>query len=442
MPAYTADGQLVPRKPIFEQKVTNLVDQLMEKADLIKEFIHKKRQGQLNLNLISRIGIYTPALNATITRYKKHFQQTSKSTSTAQMIKKPRKYRLKSDKLEQNRLKREALRQEKQAAAAAKTAAKMRLNKAKSAGRIKQKKIRHIISTGLSPVKQKDALASFNDLVSKKQETKQAKKNEIKRMKALEKRNKTNKVPKLKINHYFNDLDCHSNTNQSEPSEASNTTDFASNNCNAITSDRSTNSSTSQPTQTASKSHRQNHIRSLINDTSHLEAAEQRSNQSNPQEKPVKIPKKRGRKKKTLSPECEAKRSKKVHVDIIQPVTVSKSVDNQQMKSTKEVKIGVFEKSMLGELSPLVVAFKDVPDGERIPCVVEQQSLFKFMYLLKKTDANYKYFYKYTIIRSSRLGKYVGIKPFSGQLTSEYLNEKRLEAVEKILDQVFKSKPS
>lgn len=438
MPAYTADGQLVPRKPIFEQKVTNLVDQLMEKADLIKEFIHKKRQGQLNLNLIGRIGIYTPALNATITRYKKHFQQTSKSTSTAQMIKKPRKYRLKSDKLEQNRLKREALRQEKQAVAAAKTAAKMRLNKAKSAGRIKQKKIRHIISTGLSPVKQKDALANFNDLVSKKNETKQAKKNEIKRMEALEKKNKTKKAPKLKINHFFNNLDCDSNTNQSEPSEASNTT----NNCNAITNDGSTNSSTSQSTQAAPKSYRQNHIRNLINDTSHLEAAEQRSNQSSAHKQPVKTLKKRGRKKKTLSPECEAKRSKKVHVDIIQPVTVSKSVDNQQMKSAKEVKIGVFEKSMLGELSPLVVAFKDVPDGERVPCVVEQQSLFKFMYLLKKTDANSKYFYKYTIIRSSRLGKYVGIKPFSGQLTSEYLNEKRLEAVEKILDQVFKSKPS
>ena len=416
---YTNDGEIIPRKPIFAQNVTNLEDQLLEKKDLIKEFISKKRIGHFNFNLINRIDIHTPTLNSIINKFKKRFQQAS--TSAGSKIKQPRNHRLSAEKLEQNRLRREALKQEKAAAIAiAKTAKKNRIKPGKA--KTKQKHIKHLIH--VSPVKKKDALASFNYLVSKKQENKIAKKNEIKRMKALKK-----KAP-LKINHYFQNID---STNQSEPNEASNT-NFENNN--------TTDTNGAVNAQTVPKPYSRKHIRSLINNS--LQTDESASNQSESQQSMQspqvlqKVPKKRGRKKKTPSPEGESKRMRKekVHVDVIQPVNVV--MESQHLKAMKETKLNQFERSLKSaELSPLVVPFNEIPDGEKIPCVAEQSSLFKFMYLLKKTESNSKYFYKYTIIKCSG-DRYVAIKPFSGQLTAEYLNEKRLEAVDKILDQVFK----
>ena len=175
---YTNDGEIIPRKPIFAQNVTNLEDQLLEKKDLIKEFISKKRIGHFNFNLINRIDIHTPTLNSVINKFKKRFQQAS--TSAGSKIKQPRNHRLSAEKLEQNRLRREALKQEKAAAIAIAKTAKKNRNKPGKA-KTKQKHIKHLIH--VSPVKKKDALASFNYLVSKKQENKIAKKNEIKRMK-------------------------------------------------------------------------------------------------------------------------------------------------------------------------------------------------------------------------------------------------------------------
>ena len=99
---------------MFAQNITNLIDQLAEKKDLIEEFIQKKRQGQLSLNLLSRIGIYTPALNWTIAKYKKHYlaatnpdKETSKSkTKTVQV---------KLEKEENKKIKREAAKLKKEA---------------------------------------------------------------------------------------------------------------------------------------------------------------------------------------------------------------------------------------------------------------------------------------------------------------------------------------
>ena len=98
-----------------------------------------------------------------------------------------------------------------------------------------------------------------------------------------------------------------------------------------------------------------------------------------------------------------------------------------------------FEKALnTVELSPLIVKFDDIPDGEKIPCLNEQSSMFKFMYLLKKTNTNSKYFYKYIIVNCS--DRYVAIKPFNNKVTPEYLSEARLKAIKTILDQVFINK--
>jgi len=112
---------------------------------------------------------------------------------------------------------------------------------------------------------------------------------------------------------------------------------------------------------------------------------------------------------------------------------MSNKEEADQMKSLKLIK---FEKSIKPvELSPLVRKFDEIADGEKIPCVSEQSSMFKFMYLLKKNSNNLKYFYKYTIIEYD--GRLVAIKPFNmNQVTQEYLNEARLSAIRRILEQI------
>jgi len=109
---------------------------------------------------------------------------------------------------------------------------------------------------------------------------------------------------------------------------------------------------------------------------------------------------------------------------------------NKLENHLKSLKLMEFEKSLEPvDLSPLVRKFEEVADGEKIPCVNEQSSMFKFMYLLKKNEANLKYFYKYTIIDCS--GRLVAIKPFNvSQVTREYLNEARLSAIKRILEQI------
>ena len=143
---------------------------------------------------------------------------------------------------------------------------------------------------------------------------------------------------------------------------------------------------------------------------------------------------KRKRTEKTCLDRPNAKKSKKESVrrGLISEVRVSK-LEASQLKS---LKLTNFEKSKeLVELSPLVRKFENVPDGEKIPCVSEQSSMFKFMYLLKKSAGNLKYFYKYTIIECS--GRLVAIKPFNvSQVTREYLTEVRLDAIRRILEQI------
>jgi len=106
---YTDDGELVPRKPIFAQKVSNLVDQILAKRELIVEFVEKKRRGQLSLNLLNRIGVFTPALNATILKYQKQFQQQQHTPSAEKAVRKGPKTNLKSVKVEQDRQKRDEI---------------------------------------------------------------------------------------------------------------------------------------------------------------------------------------------------------------------------------------------------------------------------------------------------------------------------------------------
>ena len=57
------------------------------------------------------------------------------------------------------------------------------------------------------------------------------------------------------------------------------------------------------------------------------------------------------------------------------------------------------------------------------------------MYSLRKEENNSKYFFKYSIINFN--GKYVAIKPYNGTVTQEYLNEKRLKAIEQVLKPVL-----
>ncbi len=135
---------------------------------------------------------------------------------------------------------------------------------------------------------------------------------------------------------------------------------------------------------------------------------------------------------------ASAKKPKKevVHRGKISEVRVVERSNKLEENHLKSLKLMEFEKSLEPvDLSPLVRKFEEVADGEKIPCVNEQSSMFKFMYLLKKNEANLKYFYKYTIIDCG--GRLVAIKPFNvSQVTREYLNDARLSAIKRILEQI------
>lgn len=76
---YTKRGQLVPDVPKFglgAHNLQNIMQNIYEKQDLVSEFVQKKRNGQLSLSLLTRIGIYTPILNSLISNYKKKMNKT------------------------------------------------------------------------------------------------------------------------------------------------------------------------------------------------------------------------------------------------------------------------------------------------------------------------------------------------------------------------------
>lgn len=149
---------------------------------------------------------------------------------------------------------------------------------------------------------------------------------------------------------------------------------------------------------------------------------------------PSTVEKPRKERKKRAQPEPEpdqssepkAKRAKRTaakSAELIKEITALKELKLTELNSKRNVQ------------SSLVVDFNSVPDGEKIPCVCEQSSMFKFMYSLRKEANNSKYFYKYSIINWN--GTYVAIKPYTGQVTQEYLNETRLKSIEQALKNVL-----
>jgi hypothetical protein len=72
---YTAKGELIPTMPKLGSGtgfLASIIDKIFEKKDLVDEFIRKKRDGQLSLTLLAKIGIYTPVINNLIAKYKKY----------------------------------------------------------------------------------------------------------------------------------------------------------------------------------------------------------------------------------------------------------------------------------------------------------------------------------------------------------------------------------
>ena len=109
-------------------------------------------------------------------------------------------------------------------------------------------------------------------------------------------------------------------------------------------------------------------------------------------------------------------------------------IQNDNNLVLKEIEIKKLTNE-LNNVNSIIIQFDSIPDGVKIPCLTEQSSLFKFMYSLRKEENNSKYFFKYSIINFN--GKYVAIKPYNGTVTQEYLNEKRLKAIEQVLKPVL-----
>lgn len=136
------------------------------------------------------------------------------------------------------------------------------------------------------------------------------------------------------------------------------------------------------------------------------------------------------RKKRTRSTANGEKEPKAKKVKSVQIVVH----ESTEITALKELKLNQLE-SKRSTQSPLVVHFDAIPDGEKIPCITEQSAMFKFMYSLRKENNNSKYFFKYSIINWN--GMFVAIKPYTGQVTQEYLTENRLKAIDLALKPVL-----
>lgn len=86
----TNKGDLVPTMPKFGSGtgfLASIIDKIYEKKELVDEFIDKKRDGQLSLTLLAKIGIYTPVINSLISKYKKyHLRQTNESEKKSEIV--------------------------------------------------------------------------------------------------------------------------------------------------------------------------------------------------------------------------------------------------------------------------------------------------------------------------------------------------------------------
>ena len=396
---YTDCGELVPRPPKFSQYLSGLIGKIYEKKSLIEEFIQKKRQGQLSLALISRIGIYTSALNMVINRYKRSFQLAH----PAAMIKKNRK---KSNNVKEARHKAKKIKDELPTSP----------NANKLIKTIKQS-IRSRATATVMP-DESDTTApipipkvnSINKLLNIKTEDVEL----------------VSKAPKKKHIKDLIDLTDFSVKKELDVPVCSTLIEQA-----------------VQHPEPMNKLEMNAVVRLNKLKINELTGLVSRS------EIELKIPKKRGRKRKSeieesVQSEPVAKRARKkpVKARVIKPIKVDECPT--ELKALKEVKLNQFNQSVKKELelSPLIVKFGSIPDGQKIPCIAEQSSLFKFMYMLKKEKANAKYFHKYKILQLTS-GQYVALKAFNGEITDEYLNATRLNAINDILKQVvLKANPS
>ena len=408
MSLVTEDGEQVPTSPPFSvHSVSKQIEKFHEKKDLIKEFIQKKRQGQLSLTLLNKIGIITTHLNCLIGKYKKHYLLPN--TETVKKI----KARL------NNRLKRGTTKEEPHEPTTStvneinKKIRKMKLNKAlKEVSKSRDDaeidddidELKEKIRLGEKPANIKSLLKLADNGVNLESETDflQRKSNRKRKLSATElinNKENTKKRKQLKISDMIKLEDqC------SRPSTIKDILGYECSPTSSIPMPPIIKAKTNKKVEKVSK--KKGRPRKIID----------YSMSSQTPKEP-----------KTLSPLNNSVNELKVTK--IKQVTISDLKVNE-IKALKEKNNAASSSSSesCGFNAP-IVDFNSIPDGEKIPCLTEQiNSSFKFIYSLKKEKTNSSYFSKFAIINF--YGKYIGIKPISSKVNSDYLTPDRLKKIE------------
>lgn len=374
---YTEDGEEVPKKPVFSQNMGDIIHKIYEKKDLVFEFVRKMREGQLSLTLLREIGIYTHALNLIVNKCQKH----------------------------QN----------------------------KSFENIKK------IKSRLSTITCRRTLENVKKEPSSINETQPFKKKYIRKISNKNSKNhRTDTSPNQakKSNHIRNMIGSALSTseNSADPMKSKSLNEQLKI-CQSISLNLVKNSKmkTNEKPQKISKK-KPSKISELLDIEKSSRTSYNNGENKNDPESAIEVAKqttkKRGRPSNNSRNEPKLKRKKSSTPNFTKKNKVS-------LSALKEMKLNQLNQINLNQniQNLLIIPFDSIPDGEKIPCISEQKSLFKFMYSLRKEINNNKYFFKYSIINWN--GMYVAIKPFSGHISQDYFSETRLNAIDQALRPVI-----
>ncbi|RNA37100.1 snRNA-activating complex subunit 4 isoform X1 [Brachionus plicatilis] len=393
---YTEKGEMVPTTPKFGSGtgfLASMIDKIFEQRDLVEEFIDKKREGQLSLTILAKIGIYTPVVTNLIAKYKKYQLKNNEKT------KQPGKKRGRKPKSAENEKKQESI-----------ETSNFKQKKSSvliESGRIKRKYTRRakIVRTFHSNNRKSKEESNFPLSINYylKKNLSRRRKRKAKTKKFISQMNETTineestntkstkKLGKLKISEIFNIVEANNNVLEETEGEAV-TLESIEKIEKLLTS---TTSETSQETKSNKRK---------LTEKNSVEPAAKR--------------KYKPRNKKVQNETLESPTTSK---DALKPKRGRKKIIRETQPSSNDENI----KFVLENKSSLLVDVNSISETTKIACFSEYPNEFKYMYSLKK-DANFmKHF---TIIKCK--DTLVGIKPLNRIINDEYFTEPRLKAIE------------
>ncbi|CAF0719286.1 unnamed protein product [Brachionus calyciflorus] len=442
---YTNKGELVPTIPQFGSGTgffASVVDKIYEKRDLVSEFIEKKKDGQLSLTLLAKIGIYTRVINNLISKYKKYhlrqiqgddgyvkknYKNSGKSRKTRETNNKRTRKKdnlednenlvkasKSSTQIESNRIKRKYIRTKPKMT---KIMPKVDKNQREKESHLtinhflKQKINRKNKTINKKYLSQIDLNSNIEELFAAKKEKKEKSKKE---KKTVQKKG----IETLKISEILDYVDI-KNGKADSTEDLTNISQSVS-----IRSEQNELEITIESNQVISES-----VISPNKDLSIHKNQKKRKNTDVSINEPKPKRKYKPRKKKGDISITEPTETSQKEIPAVKKIN-----GRRRRKSTGQVtgptEVQNSNIRMIDD-NPLIVDISSIDDLTKIACFTEYPNEFKYMYSLKK-DA--KFIKQFTIIKCK--DTLVGIKPFNRVIDKEYFTELRLKAIENALRKV------